>query len=591
LIGQLRAMFAKSGAIEPAIACLVLLAEIEPSHRADHQAELDEILHFADDLAAAENGPEAQRSQPIALLQPTVLALPLPALVERYVGLLEERQRVIAALIDKQGASIQLVRAHQDILYTAHRIAIVLARAGRTQDIAAHLVKLQGLGTNRELAAHAEAVATQPTPDAYLELARSLRTNEHVPDTAAALAVCVAGLAKFPTDPALLGAAAEDAASLGRVDQPIELYEAALRTHGEVDATVALRLGKLYSERIARLAFGGRPAAATTAWHDLSRFTADAEHRAPHQVWAQVAAVGETALGRGLISQGRIVDAEHALVASIDRAPSIDAYETLATLHYKTDRLASASRYATAGLKMLGETSGDRYRRAKLERLAADVLRAAGKTRDAAALYLDSLRTWAGLGETKALPRTVAAERLLDSGRAMWFLGDSGRAVDLVLEAIDVDPDAAATCADAVAFLLEVGRAVDAADALHRGLSSSGISEFYKVYMSLWVLADAHRRGEPRDRQGYEYLSSRHGDLWYEQLAEAATGRLAFPALRSTAATEPRQAELAFYGVMLGLDPQSATRAGARKLLSSVVDARLVMDAEYDLAREYLSQP
>src|SRR6187455_278854 len=82
LLEKLRATFAKSGAIEPTIACLALLAEIDGSHRDQRLGELDEILRFADDMAAAENGADAQRAQPINLLQPTVLVLPLPWLVD-----------------------------------------------------------------------------------------------------------------------------------------------------------------------------------------------------------------------------------------------------------------------------------------------------------------------------------------------------------------------------------------------------------------------------------------------------------------------------------------------------------------------------
>src|SRR5262245_12597418 len=121
VLRKLRATFAKSGSLEPTILTLTLLAEIEPARRGEHLTELDEVLLFADDLESAENGPEAQRAQPIKLLQPTVLALPLPWLVDKYVGLLEERQRVISELIQAQGASIQLVRAHHDILQTSLR--------------------------------------------------------------------------------------------------------------------------------------------------------------------------------------------------------------------------------------------------------------------------------------------------------------------------------------------------------------------------------------------------------------------------------------------------------------------------------------
>src|ERR1044071_4084689 len=56
LLLRLRAMFAKSGALEPAVQTLILLSEAEPAERVAHLAELDEVLGFADDLATAENG-------------------------------------------------------------------------------------------------------------------------------------------------------------------------------------------------------------------------------------------------------------------------------------------------------------------------------------------------------------------------------------------------------------------------------------------------------------------------------------------------------------------------------------------------------
>jgi tetratricopeptide (TPR) repeat protein len=587
---ELRATFAKSGAIEPTLCVLVLLAEVESAHRADHVAEIDDILKFA--AEAADDDTEIQHPAPAALLQPTVLALPLPWLVDRYIGVLEQQQRAIDEQFTKD-KSFQIVGAATEVLQNGRRIASALARGHRAGEIAAHVAKLTGLGEDHQLLVRAEAVAQHPTADAYDELAKLLRAEDHqAPDQAAALAIALAGDAKFPHDSNLLTLAAESAAALGHVEQAIALYEAALAAQGgQVDAATALRLGKLYSQRIARLAFGGRPSAATTAWHDLTRYTDGAKQRAPHPVWQQVDAVAETALGRGLLSQGRLDEAEHALVASLDRAPSIDAYETLTTIYWKTDRLASASRSASAGLALLGDGSGDRYRRAKLERLSADVMRAAGKTRDANALYLDALRVWTTLGEDKNLPRTIAAERKLEFAHGMWYLGNTDRAVDLILEATDVAPDAPSICTEAVAFLLEVGKPIDALDAVHRGLSAPNLGELDKVYICLWVLADARRRGDEPDRQALDYLKSRHGDLWYELLAEAATNRLDFPALRAAANTSPRQAELAFYGVVLGLDPATKDPAIKKKTLERVVDAQLVMDAEYDLARQYLSAP
>src|SRR5262249_45166944 len=168
------------------------------------------------------------------------------------------------------------------------------------------------------------------------------------------------------------------------------------------------------------LAAGGRPSAADAAWRDALRFTATAASSHPHSVWQQATAIAESALGRGLASQGMIDDAEHVLTASLERAPAIDAYETLVPITIQPDRYADAQRWASRGIAMLGSrTTGDRYRRAKLERLIADSLRRAGRARPAAERYLSALRTWASLGDSKDLPRAIAAERTLDMGRAM----------------------------------------------------------------------------------------------------------------------------------------------------------------------------
>jgi tetratricopeptide (TPR) repeat protein len=592
LLGELRGLFAKSGNLEPVVQTLVVLAEVEPADRTAHLAELDEVLAFADDLAIAENGPNAGRAQPISLLAPTATSLPLPWLVDRYVKLLVERQIVIAGLIDKDGATMQLVRAHQDILTTVRRVAIVLARAGRATEIYARIENVKGIGSDRELAIRAEMVAEAPSPGAYVELASVLRTHEHLPDPAAALAVATSGLARYPDDPTLLASAGTDAKALGRVDQAIALYERALRGGREVDAAAALRLGKLYAERIARLATNGRPNAAAAAWQAVLGYTGRAAKHRPHMVWQQAEAIAETALGKGLASQGFVRDGRGALKQSLERAPSIDAYETLATLDIQTDRYRDAGRWADSGIALLGDASlGDRYRRAKIERLAGDALRRAGKPREAAGRYLDAMRTWSSLGTDDDLPKNVVAERRLDFARSWWWLGDVGRAVDDTMRAVEADPESASIVAGAVAFLIETGRYRDALDAFHRGVGEPDVGELYKVYMSLWIVAEGRRLGEQRDPIAVDYLTSRRGDLWYELLAKAATGRITFDELRAAATTGPRKGELAFYGAMLGLDPEATTLPGKQKLLKQAIDAKVIFDAEYDLARRYLAAP
>jgi tetratricopeptide (TPR) repeat protein len=299
LIKRLRAVFAKAGALEPAAQTLILMVELEPARRDAYLAELDEILEFADDLHVAEHGADAKRAQPIVLLGPTALALPLPWLVDRYVKLLVDRQVAVAAVLDKAGAAtVATVRAHRDVVSTARRIANVLARGGRVAEIAKTITPIKGIGFDRELLARAEALVDQPSVDAYGELAAALRVDDHAADPAASLAISLAGLARYPNDPNLLASAGTDARALGRTDQAIAFYEASLRGADEVDSTIALRLGKLYGERIARLASSGRPGAANDAWRDVLKFTAAAGRSHPNVVWQQAAASSRTATTR-----------------------------------------------------------------------------------------------------------------------------------------------------------------------------------------------------------------------------------------------------------------------------------------------------
>ena len=177
---DLRATFAKSGALEPTLCVLVLLAEVDSAHRADHVAEIDDILKFA--AEAADDDTEISHPPPSALLQPTVLALPLPWLVDRYVVLVEQQQQAIDARFAKD-KSFQIVGAAHEVLQSGRRIASALDRANRITEIAPHITALQGLGEDRALRLRAEAIATSPSPESYSELAKLLRSEDHqVPD-------------------------------------------------------------------------------------------------------------------------------------------------------------------------------------------------------------------------------------------------------------------------------------------------------------------------------------------------------------------------------------------------------------------------
>ncbi|HEY4243123.1 MAG TPA: hypothetical protein VGM88_25095 [Kofleriaceae bacterium] len=581
----LRALFAKAGTLEPAALVLVALAEVEPAQRAQHLAELDELLGYADDLGIADNGPAATRAQPIAVLRSAASTLPLPWLVDRFIELVLARQIAVSAALAHTDAAYPIVRAHRDLLLTSRYVAGTLARAGRAPEIAARLAGVQGYGYDKVLSARAQVVAEQPTASAYAELAETLRVDEKAPDPAGALAVARAGLAKYPGDGALLAAAGHAAHDDGRVAQAIAFDEAALRAGESVDGGLGLELGKLYADELDRMASAGRPTAAEARWRKVLALTTRAKDASE---WDQAAAIAEGSLGRGLAAAGLAGGARYALLESLARAPSIDSYETLATLELQVGRYDAALDAANTALAQLGDkTSGDRYRRAKLESLCAESLRRSADARDAAPHYLAALKDWAALGDARDLPQGIVAERMLDSARALWWLGDPTRATALAQRAAEMGEAAPGVPAAAVAFLLAVGSYGDALDAYHRMLGDPSVPELYKVYTSLWVSGAARRKSAAPDGLATDYLRGRHGDLWYELLARAAVGALPPAQLRAAATTGPRRAELAFYTATLGWPTSESERA----LLQQVVDAHAIFDAEYDLARAYLGRP
>jgi len=259
---------------------------------------------------------------------------------------------------------------------------------------------------------------------------------------------------------------------------------------------------------------------------------------------------------------------------------------------------------------MLGDrTVSDRYRKAKLERLTADSLRRAGQARPAAERYLEALRTWASLGDSKDLPHPIAAERALDMSRAMWWLGDPAKAVDLAMQALDLDPrNVYAHAMWGFEILRALGgdkETVDAARQHFAAAIESGrereyvrlveISALLRSYDQVWtdnlafeieairVMNDMRAKGEPRPT---DFLKRRLWAIYHWQAVAAdhleslrpalppaehlATFRWAFP---QEGLSEKEGPSLFNYLYVLAqLQEQAGDRAGAVDSYRKVVE-------------------
>ena len=109
---------------------------------------------------------------------------------------------------------------------------------------------------------------------------------------------------------------------------------------------------------------------------------------------------------------------------------------------------------------------------------------------------------------------------------------------------------------------------------------------------STWRCGCSARTAAParsRIPNAVDFLETRRGSAWADELARAATGRLEIGSLRRTATSPTERAELAFYTATLSLGSPPPERV--RALLEEVVDSDLILVFEREAARVRLSKP
>ena len=588
VIVRARRVFARAGKDRETAAALCALALIEPAESERYRAELDEVFAFADQLAVAENGEGAVGARPIAILEDLVAAHPAPWLVDRLVALYVERQKQLDAHFQQHSADLGVIRAHGDgVVRTTWHIVRVLARAGRLAEAPAAYQPVAGMGDDKELRDRVRrALAPGSTaPDWVMLAARFHSSDPDKADFAAALAISREAMRRFPSSPAAVLAAAESARLLGEAPLAIQLYERGLRLDPD-HADAARALAQLYVDRVGELASSDRTRAALRAFRRFEAIHRMASSRVGRR-FEPDRADALAALGRGLASQGEVDQARRYLERSIAERPTLAALESLGTIESKRDHFGRAAELFERAVGQPAAEPLDRYQQCKLLRLLGEARLDEGRSEVGKARLRAALVAWHKLSQQVELPDVLLAESLVEQGKILWRLGDRETALVAFDAAVDSDPDGASSHADVVAFLIVRNEYERAVDAYHRALGSRSIGDYFKVYMSLWVMAEARRQGRAVDPIARDFLARRNGRLWYDDLARFAGGRIDLPRLRSRATTRGRRAELLYYTAVLGGDVKSDP-GRARRLLEEVVSTDMVMFFEYDMAKHWL---
>jgi tetratricopeptide (TPR) repeat protein len=588
-----RAALARAGLDRETALVLAILAVADTAHTAAHRDELEQVVEYAENLGVARMGPLGLGSGTIHVLEPIVTRAPASPLTDRYVGALVARANLADAALTAAAASGKLPDSPAiRVAFRAGRdIAVALAIAHRSDEIGRTVAGLAGVGRIRTLEEAArDAAGADATAVEWAALARALRQGHDGKDddpgaARAALTVCLDALVRFPDNPLLLGAAAGHAYDLDRLDQPIALLERA-RAADPRDAELADRLTSHYRERLGRLTHGDRPHAARARLEELRRFYAEIDGAFPDHQWSSTWAEALAAYGRGLAAVGELAAARSELDRSVRLAPNIEALETLGTIALKLGEFDVARRHLERGAGLGGDEPAAQYQRAKLLRLAGDAARGAGDSASAMRRWHEALEIWARLGETVDLPPHLAGERFAEIGKLFWGLGMRDEALENFARAIEADPGGAESHVQIIAYMIMQDEVDRARDVFYDALGSDRVSDYHKVYLCLWIVAEDRRNGRPDDRLASEYLAGRDGPLWYDDVARLATGRATVEALDARATTRARRAELTYYRAVLG--PAAQDPGEVRRLLEDVVRTDMVLFFEYDMARRQL---
>jgi tetratricopeptide (TPR) repeat protein len=586
---------------------------------------------------AGSNSDAGLRRAPGAIeaLEGALADWPAPIVVERLDSLYTERQKRFAEVLRKPVGGPEAARRALGDLLLAHgdemqRSAVSLAamylRAATIPEAAKRVARMAGeAGDDPDLRALLDAAAKPTAPPAdYLALARRFLprveqlggTSPDASDAVAAMRVLDAGLARTPGDPELLVLSAHVARAVSSYFLAIRRLEEAAAVlekkpaATELQARISAELMELYFLRLRLRLDPERDPPAFGEADVVRRQFAEARQRFKHSELKLRDADIDFEVGRSYVNTGQIDRAEPAFRRARDEGePIAEVTVELSNLALKRGDPTRAAQIlrdgiegmrAQAGKGNQPDTIGSVEGRARLERLLGDALDVAGQRDDADVAWRSSLIGWERLmiEHLRRKGFTASAEATVEVGRLLYQLGRHAEALQKFDEALEQDNDRDQSYIDTIAFLVQNGETDAAVSIYRRGLArpSRAVSEYVKVYTSLWIIDLTRRSNKAADPVAEAFLRSldqRHGELrprrgaaWYHQLARYATGKMTYDEVLATADTVGKRAEIYFYEGMRRLGDGKPD--DAQQLWKKVIDTRMFSFFEFDMASRYL---
>jgi tetratricopeptide (TPR) repeat protein len=582
----IRKRFSQSGGTEEAVASLTALAMMSPQRAQPYLEEIDEILAYSNELAVAQNGPSASRAYPIRILESVAEFLPTDYVIDKLLALYIERQGVISSAIRRGNANIDvaLLRLHgEGLLTTTRNIVRLLAQSDRVDAIMPSIAKITGLGDDAELRKRVQAAIASSDSGSWIALSAMFVARPK--DLKASLAFCSEAIRRYPGEPQAYLTAGSVAEKMGNTPLAIRYYELGLKIDG--DFTVASQsLASLYEQRVNELSHGDRPNAALKQLQVFERFHAKASKLLGEPLEPDLASA-YAVMARGLVSLGDLKAARDYLSRSLKLRPNLPSLEYLGLIALRQGHFAEARTHFAAALEIPGEGFVAQFDANRLQRLAGEALLGLGKSAAARKEFKATRAAWLALLNSYEVPPSPEAGALIELGKLDFHLGNRDDAIEHFFQASRVAPDNSSNHADLVAFLVNQGALEEARDVFLDALGNDHISEYYKIYMSLWVLAEARHQKQEVDPHALQFLQERESTQWSATLARYCVGMGDRKKLEAMATTRGRRAELLYYSAVLG--PESKNAEQTRLLLEEVLRGDMVLFFEYEMATRRLA--
>jgi tetratricopeptide (TPR) repeat protein len=426
----------------------------------------------------------------------------------------------------------------------------------------------------------------QATPGDAINVA-GLLAQGHA-DADVAERVCVDATARFPSAPEPHLCAGQIAMARDQLVVAMREFEAA-RQAQPTSREIWQQLARLWEQRLFALV--------NTENLDVSQLEpllkkVEAFHEAAHKQFpteplhpSMADALFE--VGRGYYNVGRMDKAIDYIQRSVAIEPSATALEQMGQIKLKKGDAKEAIALFERGIAVKkSERVEEVYWRAKLRRELADAHEAAGDAAGAETARKAALADWDQLAQIGTLSTDGKAESGIERAKLYYQLGDRDQSLANFEAAIDAAPDRAGTYADVIAFLVPRGELDEALDAYHRALGRNEVTDYLKVYCSLWIVDLARRAKAPVDPLASSYLASTDGGKWYDDLARWATGRESDEQLLARVDTPARKAESSYYRAMRAVE--KGDNDTAKTLWKAVVDTDMMAFFEYDMAQMFL---